>query len=279
MPNENIERPALPFSRGLAWLVQSLALLRMQPGRLLLIAVFMQVVLGLTQLPLIGILIILCVPALSAGVLEAFHITGQGERPGLILLFKPFASGPRMGQLFLMGVLVFAVGMVSIALVLSGNEQILDPEMMGRIEQGDVEALAQLDQEALGKMALAFLAGISVSGTLSYFTIPLIWFGKRKLGAALFQGLKALVVHWRPFLMLAMGLFALCIPVMVVAGALFGVAGSGGLLSIVMMAGIMILLLAFQMLLYATQYCAFRDIFGISSPDRTAPVNDDHLVA
>ena len=39
----------MPFSQGLAWLLQSLSLMRLQAGRLLLIAVIMQVILGLTQ--------------------------------------------------------------------------------------------------------------------------------------------------------------------------------------------------------------------------------------
>ena len=62
----------------MAWLVQSMSLLRLQAGRLLLIALLMQLVLGLSQLPLIGLLIILCVPALNAGLLEAFHVTARG---------------------------------------------------------------------------------------------------------------------------------------------------------------------------------------------------------
>ena len=72
----------MPFAQGLAWLLQSLALIRMQPGRLLLIAVLMQLMLGLTRLPLIGFLVILAVPALTAGILEAFHVTARGGPPG-----------------------------------------------------------------------------------------------------------------------------------------------------------------------------------------------------
>ena len=37
----------------------------------------------------------------------------------------------------------------------------------------------------------------------------------------------------------------------------------------------MILLLAFQMLLFGTQYCAYRDIFGIEEPSAPAPTEDD----
>jgi len=281
MLNEKINRSRpIPISRGLAWLVQSLALMRLQSGRLLLIAVFMQVILGLTQVPLIGMLVTISVPALVAGVLEAFDVTSRGGHPGLNLLFKPLTSGTHSGRLFLMGLLVFAVGILSISLMLSGSEELIDPEMVSRLNQGDIEALAELDQGSLGKMVMAFMVGIAISGTLSYFTIPLIWFGNRRLGPALVEGIKALVVYWKPFLALALGLFVISIPVLVVTGFLIGMAGSGGLLSVVMMACIMILLLAFQMLLFATQYCAFRDIFGIG--ERSGPPSkedDGQLVA
>ena len=270
----------MPFSQGLAWLLQSLTLMRLQAGRLLLIAVIMQVILGLTQVPLIGILVIISVPGLSAGVLEAFDVTRRGGYPGLNLLLKPLTSSKHTGRLLLMGALVFLVGILSISLVLSGSEDSLNPDLMSRIEQGDVEAITQLDQESISKMVLAFLIGISISGTLSYFTIPLIWFNDRKLGNALVDGLKALVVNWRPFLMLALGLFATLIPVAIVAGLLLGMAGGGGLVSVIVMGGIMILLLAFQMLLFGTQYCAFRDIFGIDDPaEPRSSVDESQLVA
>ena len=87
----------MPASRGLGWLLQSLVLIRAQAGRLLLIALLMQLILGLTQLPLVGLLIVLCVPGLSAGVLESFHVTAQGRRPDLRTLFQPLASGGHSG--------------------------------------------------------------------------------------------------------------------------------------------------------------------------------------
>ena len=88
----------MPFSQGFAWLLQSLALMRLQAGRLLLIAVIMQVILGLTQVPLVGLLIIISVPGLSAGVLEAFDVTRRGGYPGVSLLLKPLTSGKHAGR-------------------------------------------------------------------------------------------------------------------------------------------------------------------------------------
>jgi hypothetical protein len=280
MSKDHSEKTALPFSRGIAWLLQSMTLLRMQSGRLLLIAIFMQLILGLTQVPIAGLLIILSVPALSAGILEAFDVTGRGGTPNLNLLFRPLTSGTHSGRLLLMGALVFAIGILSISLVLSGNEALLDPDLMSRIEQGDVDAISQLDQQAIGKMVLAFLVGISISGTISYFTIPLMWFGDRKLGKALVEGLKAMVTNWKPFVMLAVGLFVTLVPVVVVSGLLFGMASGKGVLSVIVMAVIMILILAFQMVLFGTQYCAYRDIFGLGEPPAPQqPGEDSQLLA
>jgi hypothetical protein len=228
----------------------------------------------------IGLLIILSVPALSAGVLEAFNVTRRGGTPMLSLLFRPLISGTHSGRLFLMGALVFAVGVLSISLLLSGNEVLTDPDLMSRIEQGDIDAITQLDQEAVGKMILAFLAGISISGTLSYFTIPLMWFGDRKLSKALPEGLKAMIVNWKPFVMLALGLVIVFVPVVVVSGLLFGLASGKGALSVIALAVMMILILAFQMVLFGTQYCAYRDIFGMKEPaDSDEPDDDSQLLA
>jgi hypothetical protein len=246
----------------------------------LLIALLMQVIMGLTQVPLIGLLVVISVPGFNAGILEALHVTARNGRPSPGLLFRPLTSGTHSGRLLAMGALVFVVGVISVLGIMSGSEELLDPELMSQIEQGDMEAINQLDQESLGKMVLAFVIGVSISGTLSYFTIPLMWFGGRKLLPALDEGLKALFINWKAFLVLGLGLAAILVPVAVVTGILFALAGKGGALSMIVMAVIMILLLAFQLLLFGTQYCAYRDIFGIEDENKPpAPEDDSQLLA
>jgi hypothetical protein len=61
-------RDPLPAARGAAWFMLSLELLRRQASRLLFIAILMQLVLGLVQVPVLGILVVLSVPGLPAGV-------------------------------------------------------------------------------------------------------------------------------------------------------------------------------------------------------------------
>jgi hypothetical protein len=265
----------VPAANGFAWLAQSLTLVRRQAARLLLLALLMQLVLGLTQLPLVGLLIILSVPALNAGLLEAFHVTARDGRPELRLLFRPLASGAHVGRLFAMGALVFAVGVIHPRRCPAAR--VLDPALLERIEQG-TDAMSSLN---LNRWAawLAFLVGIAISGTLERFRDPLTWFHDRKLGAALGTGCRrcsstgSLPGAWR-------GAGAVVLR-WIVSGALFTLAAGGGLMTAVVMGLILVLLLFFQLMLFATQYCAFRDIFGL--PAETAPPpesgGDDQLVA
>ena len=106
-------RDPLPAARGAAWFMLSLELLRRQASRLLFIAILMQLVLGLVQVPLLGILVVLSVPGLTAGILQAFHVTARGGAPAMRLLFLPLATGNRRGRLFALGALVFAVGILA----------------------------------------------------------------------------------------------------------------------------------------------------------------------
>ncbi len=273
-----IEVRRVPAASGFAWLLQALMLLRLQTARLLLIALLMQLVLGLTQLPLIGLLIVISVPGLGAGLLEAFHLAAQGQRPEMRTLFRPLASGVHNGRLLALGALVFAIGVVSMSLLLSGSGELLDPALVERIEQGDLDALASLNQASLARMGMAFVIGVAVSGTLSYFAIPLIWFRGIKLGAALVTGLRALIVNWLPFLALSLGLALVFVPVAVISGMLFSMVTAVGPMSAIAMALIMILLLLFQLVLFGTQYCAFRDIFGVPGPAAMSPDDDTQLV-
>jgi len=274
-----LEPGRLPASRGMAWLLQSLSLLRRQAGRLLLIALVMQLVMGLTQLPLVGLMVALAVPGLNAGILESFHLTARGAQPRLSTLFRPLTSRGVNVRLFTLGALVFAIGIISMSLLLSGSEELMDPELMQQIEQGDLDALASLNQESLRQMVLAFLVGVSISGTLSYFSVPLIWFRGQRTGRALLAGLRALMVNWRPFLVLGLGLLLVILPVAVLSGVMFTISGTGGVQAVIMMGFIMVLLLLFQLVLFGTQYCAFRDVFG-QEKEAAPPAEDDgQLVA
>ena len=124
------------------------------------------------------------------------------------------------------------------------------------------------------------VVGAAVSGTISYFSVPLIWFNKLPLGQALTLGLVALARNWQPMLIVGLLLTLLAIPVGLLfaffyLSVLTGAGQSFWLAFLMLLVGPV-----FQLLLFATQYLAFRDIFGIeisSESDNTQA--EDQLVA
>jgi hypothetical protein len=77
------------------------------------------------------------------------------------------------------------------------------------------------------------------------------------------------------------GLLLLFLPLALVSGALFSLAGGGGLLTAAVLGLITVLVLLFQLMLFGTQYCAFRDIFGMPAEAAAPPETggDGQLVA
>lgn len=264
---------------GIGWLTQALSLLRDQAGRLLLIALLMQLILGLVQLPLLGILVILAVPGLSAGILEAFHRARIGGRPALSLLFRPLASD-RLGRFVGMGGLVILVSVVCVSFVMGSTTEI-DEALLVRLQQGDMAALEEIDPSFVTRLFAAFAISVAISGTLTFFSIPLVWFGNRKLGAALGEGLRALLANWKPMLVLGLALMVAFLPVSLLTALLMQLALMEGFAGALGMGLVMMLLLLFQLLLFGTQYCAFAEIFTLETGPRNAepPSPDDQLVA
>lgn len=278
----NPRKRGLPGSRGKAWLLQSLTLLKAQTGRLLFVAVVMQVILGLSQVPFLGLLVIISVPALGAGLLEAYHVTAQGGMPSVALLFKPLSVAECRSRLLGMGALVFLIAVLTISILLPASGSMPDEALMLRLQQGDVEALSELDPDFLSDLMMAFLVSIGISGTLSYLSIPLVWFHRRKLWPALGEGMRALLVHWKPFLVMGAGIMLLFVPVALLTSVLLHLAAAGGVLAMIATGLMMILLLLFQLVLFGTQYCAARDIFGPGreeKPEGPAADAEDQLVA
>lgn len=266
-----------PANHGIAWIVQSLRLLREQTARLMLIAVLMQLILGLVQVPLLGLLVVLSVPGLSAGVLEAFRRTEAGQAPGPNLLFLPLVA-PGRGRLFGMGGLVILVSFVCVSFVMGSTTEI-DEELLLRLQAGDMAALDELDPTFMLRLLSAFLLSVAISGTMTFFAIPLAWFRSASVGTALGQGMKALVANWKPMLLLGLGLFAAFLPFGVLMLLFMQVAALGGIAGTLGLGLVMLTLLGFQLLLFGTQYCSFRDIFGLGGkpedPAAQEPPEDD----
>jgi hypothetical protein len=254
----------LPARQGIAWLAQALHLIRAQPSRMLFLAVLLQLILGLARVPVLGMIIILAVPALSAGILQAFWLAAAGKRITASVLFAALLVGAKTGRFMALGAILFAVAIMSVSLMLSGSQDLLSAELLARIEQGEVDALSELDPAVLMNFAYAVAVGVGISGTLSYMAIPLLWFRDEKLVASIITGCKVMVLNWRPFSMLALVLVLLLIPVAALMAVLFSFAGSAGVLPILVAGLVMLIALAFQLVVFGTQFCAFRDIYDFA---------------
>ena len=277
VPGKGRRSRALPAARGAAWFMESIDLLRRQASRLLFIAILMQLLLGLVQVPILGILVVLSVPGLTAGILEAFHVTARGGAPALSVLFRPLATGDRRGRLFALGALVFAVGIVCVSLLLGGTLAGLDEETLLRLQQGDVQALADADPQFVTRVMAAFLFSVALSGTLTFFSIPLVWFRDRRVWPAIGEGLGGLLRHWKAMLVLGLALAAASLPFALLIGLMLQLAATGGAISFLATGLMMVLLLLFQLLLFGTQYCAYREIFGFegAAPPPVEPTAGD----
>jgi len=264
-PDQMIRK--VPAARGLAWVSGSWELVRRQPLRLLLISLFFQFFLGFSQADALGLLVLLCLPVLSAGMLHAFFLVERGEKPMLAVLFMPFTVKKSVSRLLLLGGLVMVLGLLVVSLVLAGQMLDIDPELLSRIEQGDLDALQLIDPQMIESAIMAMAMAAAINGTITYFSVPLIWFRQQAVGSAVVMGLKALGRNWRPLLVIGVVLGLLAVPIALMFGFFYLSALSDGNASSWLAFLLLLLGPMFQLLLFGTQYLAFRDIFGL---DKTA---------
>ena len=149
----------------------------------------------------------------------------------------------------------------------------IDPEIIVRIEQGDLDALQLIDPQVLESAVLAMASGAAISGSITYFSVPLIWFRKQRTGSALIMGLKGLGRNWKPLLVIGLLLGILAVPIVLLFGSFYLSALSDGTASTLL--GFLLLMIGpmFQLLLFGTQYLAFRDIFGLDEAAAGPSVN------
>ena len=268
----------MPAARGLAWVSGSWGLVKQQPLRLLLISLFFQFLLSFSQMGPLGMVVILCLPVLSAGLLQAFFLVERGEKPMLAVLFMPFTAKGSIGSLLLLGGIAMAIALLVVTLTLAGQMLDIDPNIIVRIEQGDLDALQLIDPQVLQNAVFAMAIGAAISGSITYFAVPLIWFRKHGVGSALIMGLKALGRNWKPLLVIGLFLGLLAVPIVLLFGYFYLSALNEGAAATFL--GFLLLMIGpmFQLLLFGTQYLAFRDIFGLDEAAVPAKASDQ-LVA
>ena len=270
----------LPAARGLAWLSGTWGLIKRQPIRLLLIGLFFQFFLSFSQVQVVGLLVVICLPILSAGMLHAFFMVEQHEKPMLAVLFMPLIARRGISSLLLLGGVVIVLGLLIVSFSLAGPMMDIDPEILSRIEQGDLEAIQLLDPQVLENAVLAMALGAAISGCITYFAVPLIWFRQQGVGSALVMGLKGMGRNWRPLLVIGFLLGILLVPIVLLFGSFYLSALSGEASATWLAFLLLVLGPLFQLLLFGTQYLAFRDIFGLNAPRAGLGKNTgDQLVA
>ncbi|HEY5775440.1 MAG TPA: BPSS1780 family membrane protein [Xanthomonadales bacterium] len=269
----------LPAASGLAWVSGSWGLIKRQPLRLLLISLFFQLILSFSQTGALGLVVILCLPVLSAGLLHAFFLVEQGAKPMVAVLFTPFTAKGSVGSLLLLGGVAMAIALLVVSFSMAGQMLDIDPDILVRIEQGDLDALRLIDPQVMESAVLAMALGAAISGSITYFAVPLIWFRKYAMGTALITGLKALGRNWKPLLVIGFFLAILAVPIILLFGSFYLSAISEGAGSSLLAFLLMLIGPLFQLLLFGTQYLAFRDIFGLDETAVPAHKNSDQLVA
>lgn len=277
MSEQSIKK--LPASRGLAWFTGSIALLRAQPARLLLIGLILQFLMGFTQMGAFGFLLILAIPALTAGVMQSMSMVERGFRPPLMTLFVAFSDPQKMIRLFILSLVMIAIGALVAGFLLSGISESIDAEFLARLEQGDLEAIALENPEVIQRLAVALAIGLMLSATVVYFSVPLVWFRNRSAGTAILEGLAGMLRNWLPFLILSGLLAVVAIPVVLLTLALLvnslGAGASSTFLTLVML----LTMVVYQLLIFGAQYLSFKEIFGTGEEQSELKQDESQFVA
>ena len=277
MNNQSMKK--LPAGRGLAWFSGSIILFRMQPARLLLIGLVLQFMMGFTQVGALGFLLVLAMPALTAGVLESMAMVERGYRPPLMTLFSAFSDSRKVLRLFVLSVVMLAVGTLTAGAMLSGVAESLDAEFLSQLESGDLEALVLANPEVIQSLVMAFAIGLMLSATIVYFSVPLIWFQDRPTGAAIFDGLVGMMKNWLPFLVLSILLAIVAIPVVILSAIILVNSLGAGISSTFLTLIMLLMMVAYQLLVFGSQYLAFKEIFGTGEEEPDVAQNDNQFVA
>ena len=267
------------FGRGLAWLVNGAALLRIQAYRLLLMGLLLQFIGGFSQVGVLGLIFLLAMPAFTAGMLEGFYHADSGLRPPVTALFSAFRTPGRLPRFLALGSIMLICPILVASLFAAGSMAELDPRFLESLQTGDTQALENIDPELILRLAAGLLVGILIAGTLGFFAVPLVWFADKPTGYAINAGLRGMIMNWRPFLVLGLLLGMLGLPVALLLSTILSVslAGAEPLLAHTLI--VLLVSVIYQLVLFSTQYIAFKDIFGVGAKDSGPPAAADQLVA
>lgn len=275
---------ARPLGHGWLWWKQAWRITVSNWGQwslavLVLMAVLMGISLSSLLVPLLGNLVpALLSPVFAAGVFDLAHRRWRGEAFEFGNLFAGFSHST--GQLFLTGVaqmaaqITFFVLIAVLVLLMFGSE-IADLVSAGALGE-DIVAPPDLANTGMMRVALAGLIILALMlpyAAALWFQLPLVYLGKRKPFAALWESLVAVAINWLPMLWYGVIPLLLVLVLCVVAALYVGfvslVLGQGVLAAILygvlVLAGIVAMLFLMALCMVSI-YTSFRDVFAMDEP-------------
>lgn len=269
------------FSDGVSWLTGGGNLLARGGGALVKIALLLVVVSLLQAVPAVGLLLVALIsPLVTAGLLNVFRTVEQGGTPTPAHFLAGFTDPAARTGLLVLGVVFVAGLLAAIAALLAwlapqmdlqaARQVLSDPNVVNESPQ---RVLALFEGVNLfGGFALAALIFAIVLAAV-YFAVPLVFFWRWPVFAALLWSLRATLVNWLAFLGFGLVVFGLLFAVGLVFGlfsGIFSLALGGAGVLIVQLVSI-ILSLFVQLLFAAAQWRAFVQVFPAGSGESSGP--------
>ncbi len=199
---------------GWQWIVEGFRIFRKQPLTWIVLGITVAVISFGAVVPIIGMLVILLLPALVAGLMLACDTTAQDGEPKFSQLFAAFKT--HAGSLITVGG-VFLIGNIitgSIMLGIAGNEALL--VILGKTS-GDIETMRIAMRSLLQGVAVGLAAFLPILMAI-WFAPLLIVFENMAPAAAMKLSFAASWQNMMPFLVYGIaGLvlsFAAALPLM-----------------------------------------------------------------
>jgi hypothetical protein len=261
-----IQLRKIPFGRGLRWLPAGAEILFSRPGAMAGIAALWLLVSLMAVIPVIGQgLLAVLTPLLTAGVLKACADITAGDRPVPTTLFAAWHDPRRRAGLLLIGLwgILGSVIAVSVLAVWLGAQ--LEAEQL-EAAMASPEALAStLAGTAIGGGLILAALVMTVVMASMYFAIPLVMFARAPVMPSLITSIRAVLHNVLAFLGLGIAIVLFVLALGLVMGLLISVlnlalGGAGAMLGQVLF---LLMTMFIQMVMAATQYVAFRDIFEL----------------
>ncbi len=259
------------FSEGVGWLSKAAELLSSGGSALVGVAALFLLVSMIQFLPLIGsIALVMLSPLLTAGLMTVFRLVSEGTRPQATLLFAGWHDAGVRFRLLTLGawlLLGTIAAIMSLTLWLAPQ---MDMDALTRV-MNDPDVLAN-DPEALfnlfagvnlfgGLVLFVVIMAIVLSGL--YFAIPLVLFWKWPVVPSLIFSIRAMLGNWLAFLGFGMVLLVVLFAAGFMFALLVGILGLalGQLGALLSQLVFIVTSLFIQLLLAATQWVAFQQVF------------------